>query len=186
MKLKAGGAQFQVMFLYDSAKPNVRFTVRLETELTNLSGNLFTVENVTITANDIGKSFVINKTLRPFDGNVSSWLDVNADGIKGKDVWVVIDNIETVALTAPTVTAENETVKKDSGANITFTATEFGVSGEDYLGNEIKELKVTEVKLNDTVKAEYTDGYALNNAPDGTYKITFTATDRYGMQTTKR
>lgn len=185
LKLKAGGAQFQVMFLYDSAKPNVRFTVRLETELTNLSGNLFTVENVTITANDIGKSFVINKTLRPFYDNVSSWLDVNADGIKGKDVWVVIDNIETFALTAPTITAENETVKKDSGANITFTAAEFGVSGEDYLGNELKELKVTEVKLNDTVKAEYTDGYALNNAPDGMYKITFTATDRYGMQTTK-
>ena len=185
LKLKAGGAQFQTMFLYDAAKPNIRFTVRLETELTNLSGDLFTVEGVTITAGDIGKTFVINKNLSPLDGNVSLWLDVNVDGIKNKDVWVVIDNIETFAASALTVSAENDRVKKDSGANIIFTAEELGIRGADCLGNELSTLKVAEVKFNGVVNVDYLDGYMLTNAPDGTYEVTFTATDRYGFTASK-
>jgi hypothetical protein len=182
MKSVANNA-FELMF--HRVNCYARFTVRLETELNDLSGNLFAIGGVTITANDIGEKFVVNVQLTDRGDGLSTNLVTAYTAIQGKDVWVVIDNIETFAPNAPIVTAENETVKKDSGANITFTAAEFGVSGEDYLGNELKELKVTEVKFNDTVKAEYTDGYALNNAPDGTYKITFMATDRYGMQTTK-
>lgn len=182
MKSVANNA-FELMF--HRVNCYARFTVRLETELNGLSGNLFAIGGVTITANDIGEKFVVNVQLTDRGDGLSTNLVTAYTAIQGKDVWVVIDNIEIFTPNAPIVTAENETVKKDSGANITFTAAEFGVSGEDYLGNELKELKVTEVKFNDTVKAEYTDGYALNNAPDGTYKITFTATDRYGMQTTK-
>lgn len=185
LKLKAGGDQFQVMFLYDAAKPNIRFTVRLETELTNLSGNLLTVEGVTITADDIGKTFVINTTLSQLDGNVSYWLDVNVDAIKNRDVWVVIDNIETFAASALTVSSENDRVEKDSGANIIFTAEELGIRGADCLGNELSSLKVTEVKFNGVVNAGYIDGYTLANAPEGIYEITFTATDRYGSTATK-
>ena len=185
LKLKAGGDQFQVMFLYDAAKPNIRFTVRLETELTNLSGNLLTVEGITITADDIGKTFVINTTLSQLDGNVSYWLDVNVDAIKNRDVWVVIDNIETFAASALTVSSENDRVEKDSGANIIFTAEELGIRGADCLGNELSSLKVTEVKFNGVVNAGYIDGYTLANAPEGIYEITFTATDRYGSTATK-
>lgn len=185
LKLKAGGDQFQVMFLYDAAKPNIRFTVRLETELTNLSGNLLTVEGITITADDIGKTFVINKKLSQLDDNVSYWLDVNVDAIKNRDVWVVIDNIETFAASALTVSSENDRVEKDSGANIIFTAEELGIRGADYLGNELSSLKVTEVKFNGVVNAGYIDGYTLANAPEGIYEITFTATDRYGSTATK-
>ncbi len=182
MKSVANNA-FELMF--HRVNCYARFTVRLETELNGLSGNLFAIGGVTITANDIGEKFVVNVQLTDRGDGLSTNLVTAYTAIQGKDVWVVIDNIEIFTPNAPIVTAENETVKKDSGANITFTAAEFGVSGEDYLGNELKELKVTEVKFNDTVQAEYTDGYVLNNAPDGTYKITFTATDRYGMQTTK-
>ena len=185
LKLKAGGDQFQVMFLYDAAKPNIRFTVRLETELTNLSGNLLTVEGVTITADDIGKTFVINKKLSHAYDNVSNWLDVNVDAIKNRDVWVVIDNIETFAASALTVSSENDRVEKDSGANIIFTAEELGIRGTDCLGNELSSLKVTEVKFNGVVNAGYIDGYTLANAPEGIYEITFTATDRYGSTATK-
>ncbi len=182
MKSVANNA-FELMF--HRVNCYARFTVRLETELNGLSGNLFAIGGVTITANDIGEKFVVNVQLTDRGDGLSTNLVTAYTAIQGKDVWVVIDNIEIFTPNAPIVTAESETVKKDSGADITFTATAFGVSGEDYLGNELKELKVTEVKFNDTVKAEYTDGYALNNASDGTYKITFTATDRYGMQTTK-
>lgn len=76
-------------------------------------------------------------------------------------------------------------MKKDSGANIIFTAEELGIRGADCLGNELSTLKVAEVKFNGVVNVDYLDGYMLTNAPDGTYEVTFTATDRYGFTASK-
>ena len=185
-------SRFQIIFAYDNTtKPNinVRFVVRLETSLKNLSGDLFTIEGVTITANDIGKNFVVSKKLDAWDpivGNIAYPLNVTHSAIQNKDVWVVFDNIEIFATpAAPTVTAQSETVKKDSGETLTFTAAALGVSGADAFGNELASFKVTAVTFNDEVNSAYVDGYALTNAPDGTYKVTFTATDRYGLTTAK-
>lgn len=183
LKLKAvTGNNFELMFAYDqTSNIMVRFSVRLEGDTTGLSGELFTICGTTIAAENIGKDYVISTKLAAYYGNNAAPLTVDTNGIKDKDIWVVIDNIEIFTPSAPALSAENDSIKQDSGTGITFTAEALGMIGEDYLGNELADLKVTEVKFNDEVNAAYTDGYELTAAPDGVYKIKFTGTDRYGM-----
>lgn len=191
VRLKVAGNAFQIMFYYsgNSGTQKARFTVRLETDLTDLSGELFSMNGVTITASDIGKDFVITTNFFSDAWGASIGFSasdlITFDGIKNKDVWVVIDNVEVFTPSAPVLRAENENITKDSGSGITFTAEALGMSGEDYFGNALANIKVTQVKVNGEVNASYTDGYVLATAPNGLYEVTFTATDRYGMTATK-